>query len=470
MSLVNLILGLIGLGIMVFIHELGHFVAAKVNRVAVEVFSLGWGPRMVGFTRGGTRYQISWFPIGGYCKMKGELAPTVAGGDGAPAPGGSESSQSQAPTHEEGSFLAAAPWRRIMIAVFGPLFNVIFAIIVFFIIWWAGFNIYSTDNRIILATDYTLNSFTSPTPATAAGMKTGDRITGIDGKTVVNFQDILESVSSAPGKTLHVTVVRDENGARRELQLSLAPQLDKDTGAGRIGIYAWVDPVVRSVKPGTAAAIAGLEKGDRIVAADGQPVRNTIDLEMALSKRPTRISLDVERSGRVSAFPLVLDYDSAGRTTIGLDWEYKVYRTPRLGPIGAVAKAGEETWSTTVLTVKGLGLLFQGINFRKAVSGPLGIANVIGDATTSGLAMGLGAGVVQAFRLLALLSIVLFLMNLLPIPAMDGGLIIIFLVEIIRGKPVQLRRMWQLQLVGFSLLMILFVFATFNDVMNLFKP
>ena len=107
------ILGIIGLGIMVFIHELGHFVAAKLNGVEVEVFSLGWGPRLVGFTSKGTTYQISWFPIGGYCKMKGELVPSVAGGTKA-----GEAADAAQPA--QGSFLAAGPWRRILIAAFGP--------------------------------------------------------------------------------------------------------------------------------------------------------------------------------------------------------------------------------------------------------------------------------------------------------------------------------------------------------------
>ncbi len=139
------VLGLIGLGIMVFVHELGHFVAAKANGVGVETFSLGWGPRMVGFKRGGTVYQISWFPIGGFCKMKGEITPGVAGGG--PAPVGAEEGNG-------GSFNTAAPWRRIVISAAGPVSNLVFAAIILSLIWWAGFSVPSYDNRIVLATDY----------------------------------------------------------------------------------------------------------------------------------------------------------------------------------------------------------------------------------------------------------------------------------------------------------------------------
>jgi regulator of sigma E protease len=453
----TIVLGVIGLGVMVFIHELGHFVAAKMNGVGVEVFSLGWGPRLVGFTAGGTRYQVSWLPIGGYCKMKGELVPGLAGGAGEKT----EEEKAQ----EKGSFLAAAPWRRIIIAAFGPLFNVVFALILFTALWWAGFNVYSSDNRIVLATDYTLDSLASPPPATVAGLKTGDRVIAIDGAPVEKFQDILEMVSVSPNQEMNFTVQRAENGATRTLTMALAPQLDKNTGAGRIGIYSWVDPVVDTVAGGSASGIAGLHKGDRIVAVDGKPVRNITDLSQALAARPARISVTYERGGAQETVPVVFTYDDKGNANLGIGFAFLTYRTPRMGPIGAMGKSVSETWSTVTQTVKGIGLLFQGIKLRNAVAGPLRITYYIGTAATSGFTISIGAGIVYYVRLLALLSVVLFLMNLLPIPAMDGGQIILFIVEMIRGKPVRSRAIWQIQLIGFSLLIMLTLFVTFSDVL-----
>jgi regulator of sigma E protease len=128
-------------------------------------------------------------------------------------------------------------------------------------------------------------------------------------------------------------------------------------------------------------------------------------------------------------------------------------------------KSVDETWSTITLTVKGFGLLFQGIKLRNAVAGPLRITYYIGTAATSGFALGVGAGVVSFFRFLAFLSVVLFLMNLVPIPAMDGGQIVLFVVEIIRGRPVRSRLIWRLQIIGFSLLIGLSLFVTFSDVL-----
>ena len=256
------LIGLAGLGLMVFVHELGHFVAAKLNGVEVEVFSLGWGPRLAGFRYHGTMYQVSWLPIGGYCKMKGEMVPGLAGGAGAAgsvgagAAGEPVTAPPASPVHEKGSFLAAASWRRVVIYVFGPLFNLIFALLVFALIWGIGFKVASSDNRVILATDYTLDKFAQAPPATVAGLMTGDRIMAIDGAPVEKFQDILENVAVAPGKPLAVTVQRAGSGVSTSLVIT--PELDKETGAGRIGIYAWVDPVVRNVAAGSAAAIAGL--------------------------------------------------------------------------------------------------------------------------------------------------------------------------------------------------------------------
>jgi regulator of sigma E protease len=454
--MISILLGLIGLGLMVFIHELGHFVAAKMNGVEVETFALGWGPRLVGFTYRGTRYQISWFPIGGYCKMKGELVPGIAGGAGEKA---------EEAANVKGSFLAAAPWRRIVIAAFGPLFNLLFALIVSAFIWGIGFPVSSPDNRVILATDYSLDAFRTPPPAQVAGLKTGDRILAIDGAPVEKFQDILEKVSVDPGRKFTFTVERLENGAPRTLTLGMAPELDKNTGTGRIGIYAWYDPVIDSVAPGSAAAIAGLRKGDTIVMAGNRKVLNAMDLSAELATQPERLLVTYQRAGKDESVPLALAYDKKGSPNLGIAFASRIWHTPRLGIGPALQKSADETWKTVTLTVRGIGLLFKGIKLGNAVAGPLRITYYIGQVATSGFQLGFGAGIADSFRFLAFLSVVLFLMNLLPIPAMDGGQIILFLVEIARGKPVRSRLIWRLQMIGFTILIVLLVLVTFSDIL-----
>jgi regulator of sigma E protease len=456
MTIFSILLGLIGLGIMVFVHELGHFVAAKANGVAVETFSLGWGPRLVGFKRGGTMYQISWFPIGGFCKMKGEITPGVAGG-GAPE-------TTETGPGSGGSFTAARPWRRIVISAAGPIFNLIFAAATFTIISLVGYSFASYDNRIALATDYPLQAFTQQPPATEAGLKTGDRILAIDGHPVHNFQDIREAVAVAPNERLTFSVQRIANGAEHTVDIQVVPRLDKNTGAGQIGILPWIDPVVASVARGSAASIAGLRAGDRVLSADGKAIRNIWDLMSILATAPGKMTMDFERGGvRQSTLVVyergpVTGYDFSERT-LGVAFAQKEYATPGLGLPGALAHGLSQTWDTFTLTVKGFGLLFQGVNLRKAVAGPLKIVDYIGTAAVMG-------GALALFQLLAFLSVVLFIMNLLPIPAMDGGQIILFVIEVIRGRAVPASLFWRVQIIGFSILLALIVIISFNDILS----
>jgi regulator of sigma E protease len=388
--------------------------------------------------------------------MKGEVALSVAGGEDRDP---TELSQ------EKGSFYAASPWRRICIAAFGPLFNLAFALAIFTIIWWAGFSIYSADNRIVLATDYALDTFASPPPATAAGLRTGDRVVAIDGAPVEKFQDIIETVSVSPGRRFTFTVRRQEAGAERTLSVPVTPELDRSSGAGRIGVYSWVDPVVDTVTPASAAFIAGLAKGDRILSIGDRAIRSSIDLSAALAAKPQKVSVRFDRGGVVENATIVLMYDEKGVPNLGVGFAARIYRSTPVGLPGAIVKSLGETYTTAALTVKGIGLLFRGIKLRNAVAGPLRITWYIGSAATSGFQLGFSVGVVSFFRFLSFLSVVLFLMNLLPFPALDGGQIILYLIELGRGRPVRPRIAWRVQLFGFSLLIVVSLFITFSDIL-----
>ncbi len=475
LGVLEFVIGIVGLGLMVFVHELGHFVAARLCGVHVEVFSLGWGPKLAGFTRNGTTYQVSWFLIGGYCKMKGEVVPGNSGrGLAAVAEPAAQSVASG--RHEAGSFFAASPWRRIVISVFGPLFNLLFSAIVFTAIWWAGFQVFSADNRIIVASDYSLDTFAEPLPAAQAGLRTGDRVVAIDGSPVVNFQDIRQAAAVSPGKTLQLTVERRATGgtgSAERLLLRVTPALDRNSGAGRVGIYAWYDPVIADIAPGSPAALAGLRPGDRIVSVAGMPVANSLDIDEALlPARPLRVQVAVQRGGEERTETAVMDYQRVpagatadfGRLALGVEYALGSYPSPRLGPLGAASRGIAQTWETVTLVVKSIGLLFRGVSIRNAVAGPLQITRTIGQVTTEGFTTGVGAALNGFFGILSLLSVSLFLMNLLPIPAMDGGQIMLFLVEAARRQPVNTKLYVRLQLIGFSLLILLLVFITVNDV------
>ncbi|GAB1433708.1 hypothetical protein MASR2M29_23340 [Spirochaetota bacterium] len=215
MGLFTILLGLIGLGVVVFVHELGHFGAAKITGVEVEEFSLGWGPRLLSRQFGKTRYSISVLPIGGYCRMKGENAFREA----------IETGQEHIPK-EPGSYYGATPGKRSFIAISGPLMNIIFAFLAYFFIMSIGYDIKSWDTKILLASDFDANTY----PADEAGLKSGDRILKLNNKKVDNFFEIQEVISMSANKELDAELLR--NG--QLLTMKLEPSLDKESGAGQL--------------------------------------------------------------------------------------------------------------------------------------------------------------------------------------------------------------------------------------------
>ena len=231
-------------------------------------------------------------------------------------------------------------------------------------------------------------------------------------------------------------------------------------------MYSWTDLEVGKVEAGGAAALAGLAPGDWIISAGGVPVRHLIDLLQSLQRRPERIELGVRRGGRVLTVPLVLRYTEQGQMDLGLSFRLDSYRSPRLGLPGAFEHGLAETWKNIRLTAKGIGLLFRGISLRNAVAGPLRIIQVTGAAATSGFSLSFGQGLYYYFNILCLLSIVLFLMNLLPIPALDGGQVLLSVLEILRRRPVNPRLIARVQAISFSVLLVVAVAVTANDILG----
>jgi len=451
-TLLYYLLALPALGVVVFFHELGHFLAAKAAGVGVEVFSLGWGPRLAGFRRGGTEYRLSWLPIGGYCRFKGDEGLRQA----------LEQNLDEMP-REEGSFYSVSAWRRVAVVAAGPVASLLAAFLVFAIMSWAGSTEYTFDNRIVLASDYTITSFTEPPPATSAGLVTGDRIPAVDGRGVRTYREIQEVVSANPERALTFTIERD--GVAREVRVT--PALDRGTGAGRIGVYPWQEPVVDRLEPNGAAALAGLGAGDRIVRAGDRAVRNSIDLEQELAGRPSTLAIGFERQGAYRETVLVLEYEGTGASNLGLAFADTAYPVAPNGMLDGLRHAAGETWGTITGTIKGIGLLFRGVNLREAVAGPIGIIGMIGTTARTGFARGFATGVTYVAELLAFLSVTLFLMNLLPLPALDGGQILFALAEMVRGRAVRPRMIWRIQMIGFSFLVVLFLVLTYNDILRM---
>ncbi len=448
-TVLTIVIGVVGLGVMILVHEAGHFLAARAAGVHVEIFSLGWGKRLIGLQRGGTWYQISWFPFGGYCKMRGD--EVLRGGSDAWTPG----------LTEHGAFFAAGPWRRIAIVAAGPVANLVFALLVLTIVAWTGFTVRTPDNRIVVPVD-------RPSPALSAGLQTGDRITAIDGRRVESFRDIRREVAPAPERGLRVRVER----AGRELMADLTPELDPQTQGGRIGVYAWVDPVIGAVdghggESGQGAA-AGLAPGDRIVAVDGRAVAHTIDLYDALRASEDPADLTVERDGRQLAVRQALTETAAGVDLAGARVRIPLIRYRESGPAQAFGTALREVVRTVAVTIEGIGRLLRGGGgVQESVAGPLRLTYYVGTVAAGGLQIGLAAGVTDFLRFVSVISVVLFLMNLLPIPALDGGHIALYAVEVILGRRVKPSVVYRIQTIGVSLLILFAISVTLSDILFL---
>lgn len=447
----TIVWGILCLGFIIFIHELGHFIVARLCGVAVESFSLGMGPVLLHKTIRGTDYRLSLLPFGGYCGMKGEQAFRQALEQNLPAI-----------PKEQDSFYGVHPLKRVCIAFAGPAMNLLFTIFAFSIIAGIGYTYYSADNRVIMADEIYADTASS---AHAAGLETGDYITSINGKPVTTFADISEAAGTSPGETLSVTVQRDN----RQMEFSVPVAMDTATGIGKIGVMNWIEPVVTVVEPDSPAASAGFEPEDRITAIDGYSVQNTADIQKLLTGKSS-VAVTVERSPAADGVPATFDLnlDLPPDTPVGFQFSVPERHSPRYSIPGAILQGFKETGNLIVLTLKSIVLLFKGIDLTHALSGPVRITVMLGDTVKTGFSAGIQTGIISTLQFLALISISLFIMNLLPVPVLDGGLILFGLIEAASAKPIHPKIIYYGQFAGVALIFILFGIALFSDARYIF--
>jgi len=447
--ILKIVLGLLALSVVVFIHELGHFLAARFSGIEVEAFSLGWGKAIFKKKIGKTEYRISILPLGGYCKMKGEHALVEA----------LESKEKSIP-QEEGAFYSASPFKRIFVSLAGPVSNFIFAGLVLAAIFLIGYEETTFENRIILASAYDRES--TVWPADTAGLQSGDRIVSIDGKKTENYNQIAEILTTSARKKLSLDVERDNKLYR----LTLIPELDKDTGAGKAGIYPWINPTIGSVEPGSNADKAGLKAGDQIITINGLEVLHSIDISKIMLEKPPVLKIEHLRDGSTKNSEIKTDFDDEN-FRLGITYEYSIFHTPKLNIFQAIGKGYTEAVNTVILSAKGLKLLFSGVNLNKAVSGPIRIINFAGEVTASGFEQSIGKGFLSFFQFVSFISIALFFMNLLPIPALDGGQIVLFIFEIFKKSPLSPTSVYRYQMVGTFIILLLVLLTTTSDILFL---
>ena len=447
--ILKIILGLLALSVVVFIHELGHFIAARLSGIEVEAFSLGWGKAIIKKKIGKTEYRISLLPLGGYCKMKGEHALVEA-----------LESKEKSILQEEGAFYTATPLKRIGVALAGPFANFIFAGLVLAAIFLIGYEETTFDNKIILASNY--DESEKVWPADLAGLESGDRITSINGNLTENYNQIADVLATSAGSELLLEIERDN----KSYNLTLIPELDKDTGAGKAGIYPWINPQIGSVEIGSLAEEAGIKTGDLITEINGIPVKNSVDISKIMSMQPDILEIAFQRNGSIQTTEIQTDFNDEN-FRLGITYEYITYTTPELNIFQAIGKGYSEAVNTVVLSAKGLKLLFSGLNLNKAVSGPIRITYMAGEITANGFAQGLGAGFLSFFRFVSFISIALFFMNLLPIPALDGGQIVLFIFEIFKKSPLSPSSVYRYQMIGTFIILLLVLLTTTSDILFL---
>ncbi len=476
---------LVALGVLIFIHELGHFLVAKAVGVGVERFSLGFGPRLWSIRRGETEYCISAVPLGGYVKMVGEEAhgeeaihPKVRRSAGDEAWRASPDGAAVPPEHHRAreamaeaaesvradpakSFVLKPLWARALIVFAGPGMNFVLAAVIFSVIFVvAG----------VAVLPPTVGRVVPDSPAAQAGLQPGDEVVAVDGRPIRHWGQLEEDVVRSDGRPMTLAIMRE--GARREV--TVAPRrmpartpFGEPTEVWSLGAGAYLAPVVGEVRAGMPADEAGLRPRDRIVALDGQPIRTWEEMAEIISKRPgERITLTIERNGErleVAVTPrAVTERDPLGRETrvarIGIG-PSPPRTVLRLDPAAAIWRGLERTWDVTVLTLVSFWKLLTGIIPASNIGGPLQIGMAAGQAAEE--------GVVPYALLLAVISINLAILNLLPVPMLDGGHLLFFAIEGVLGHALSVRKREIAQQIGLALLVLLMVFAIGNDILRL---
>ncbi len=441
---------LIILSLLVFVHEFGHYIVARWNGVRVDVFSIGFGKELFGYTdRAGTRWKVSLLPLGGYVKMHGDADASSSTVDAGAA-------------LDPDSFPAKNVWQRMAIIIAGPLANILFAAIALALL-------YMLVGRPFTPT--IAGKIEEGSPAAVAGIETFDRIVAINGSEIDTFEELRTYERENAGVELVMTVDRD--GEIFDVPVTPRPmtiedeRLDQTFEIGYLGIGPPLTPAdVANVIDGGAAAAAGLAPGDRIVAVDGEPLTSFEDLQAIVSQSAgVELVFTIDREGDRFDLPItprlveITDERSGETMSIGrIGVERPQPPLQRSNPITSLADGVAETYRLTVLILNAVGQLVIGQGSTDDVGGPIRIAQITGELTKDGL--------FPTVMFTVMLSINLGLINLFPIPVLDGGHLVILIIEAVRGRPLNERSQEIAFRFGLALVLSLMVFATWQDLMR----
>jgi regulator of sigma E protease len=446
---------LVILTILVFVHEMGHYLVARRAGVKVEAFSIGFGPELFGwYDKRGTRWRFAAIPLGGYVKMFGET-------DRMTAEDGSERALSD--EEKSYSFQHKRIGQRAAIVFAGPFVNYVFAVIVLGILFAVAGQAFSPS---------IIGPVMPGSAAEKAGLKTGDKIVQVAGRNVERFEEVMQAVGLRPGQRVPMVVERD--GERRGVDVDVGVRVVVDKRGnqmpfGDIGAGPFVAPIVGRVVAKSAAEEAGLQPDDVFLKIKGQPVETFSDLQKIVSAN-AEVPLEflIRRDGAemtvvvTPKWQLSRDKDQDGNPkkiggVIGISPKAAFRKQHGVGE--AFVQAVRETYGLTIATFTAVGQMISGTRSTKDLSGPLRIAEISGDMAQ--------LGIYQYVWFLGVLSLSLCIINLLPVPMLDGGHLLFYGFEALRGKPLGQRAQEYGFRIGLALVITLMVFATWNDLVHL---
>ena len=422
------------LGVLVFIHELGHFLLARWNGVRVLTFSLGFGPKLLKVQRGDTEYCISAIPLGGYVKMAGE-------------------NPDDPQTGSDDEFMQKSKWQRFQILIAGPAMNIILAVVLLAVILMQGADVLAYLDRPAVV------GLVQPgSPAEKAGIRPGDTIVKFGTADVRTWEHLDMAVAGRPEREVEVVVQRDGREERFKIRADLT-ELSTRNGArfevGTIGVLPDVYPSVSSFVPGKPAEASGLKVGDVLLAVDGERVVFSSQVVELISKKSgdKPIEFRVRRDGNELTIP-VTPYKEGDAAKVGM-YMNEATRSYKPTPIEAVGMSVQRNIEMSGLILGTLKDLVTGEASPKQLMGPVGIAQLSGESAQ--------AGWIALLGLMASISLNLGLLNLMPIPVLDGGHIFIMAIETISRRDFSLQMKEKMLFVGFVLLMTLMVTVIYND-------
>jgi regulator of sigma E protease len=420
------------LGILIFVHELGHFIMARRIGVRVLTFSLGFGPKLLAFRRGDTEYCISAIPLGGYVKMAGE-------------------SPEDSRTGASDEFLSKTKWQRFQVLVMGPVMNLALAVVVMAIVLYQGAQVPAFEDQPVI-----VGGFTAGSVAPAVGVQVGDRIVSIDNRDVPTWTQFFMTIATRANRPVRLVIDRDGKFMERQVVPVSADRYER----GDIGVLPRMHPEITAVRPGQPAAEAGLQGGDVVLKAGGEPhvARDRlIELIKAHEGRP--LELEVRR-GEATRTATVVPRTIDGGVIIGATISHLEVKTVEPGPLEAVKISVQRNWEWSALIFQTLGGLFTRETSVKQLMGPVAIAGLSGEAAEQ-------ESWIPLFTLMAMISLNLGLLNLMPIPVLDGGHITILALEGVSRHDFSMKVKEKMLLAGFVLLLTLMVTVIYNDLMRI---